>query len=105
MKIHGSGTIIANRVTGLQLNNTDKMERGTRLEHVSGDKKLVIVEWKDRETVLMASNCCGIEPKVDVRRWAKQSHAYNEISCPAVVRQYNQCMGGVDICDQRSYRT
>ncbi|XP_042904032.1 piggyBac transposable element-derived protein 3 [Parasteatoda tepidariorum] len=107
MHIYGTGTIMGNHISGLRQTEGAHMDRGTCIEHVSEDKKLAIVEWKDSNKVIMASNCCGMEPVEKVKRWSKTKHEYIEVPCPTVVINYNRCMGGVDICDQQMecYRT
>lgn len=35
LKIHGTGTIMANHITGLKLANADKMDHGACIEHVT----------------------------------------------------------------------
>ncbi|GFS62540.1 hypothetical protein NPIL_517941 [Nephila pilipes] len=74
---------------------------GAYIEYVSKNNKIVIVEWEKK---MMASDCCGTEPKVKVQRWPKTSFKYIEVSCPSVVKIYHKCMVCVDICDQQMER-
>ena len=55
----------------------------------------------------MASNCCGVVPEEKVKRWGKTEREFINVDCPSAIKRYNQCMGGVDVCDQQMecYRT
>ncbi|GFT45558.1 hypothetical protein NPIL_499961 [Nephila pilipes] len=39
---------------------------GAYIEHVSKDNKIVVIDSKDNKKVMMASNCCGMEPKLEI---------------------------------------
>lgn len=41
------------------------------------------------------------QPLSKVKRWCKKENKYIKIDCTFVVRNYNQHMGGVDICKQQ----
>lgn len=58
-------------------------------------------------SVLMISTIHGAEPISTVSRWDKKTKNYKEVTCPAIVSNYNRNMGGVDLCDQmmEAYRT
>ncbi|XP_049798899.1 piggyBac transposable element-derived protein 2-like [Schistocerca nitens] len=101
MKLYGSGTIMANRLKGLPLSDASKMVHGQSIEHVAVNCDLVVVEWKDSNKVIMASNCCGTTPTEPVQRWSKIDNKHIEVDCPSVVCKYNQNMDGVDVCDQQ----
>lgn len=93
--IEASGTIMGNRVSGIQVDSEEDLtlDRGQCNEYISENEKLVLVEWQDTKKVLMASTCFGGTPTVNVKRWF-------DVPCPPVVRNYNQCMGGVDVFNQ-----
>jgi len=81
--------------------------RGTTEAVQSDDKKVCVLKWLDNKPILMASTSTGIQPEVSVRRWCKKDKKYIQVKCPAVIRQYNTNMGGVDMCDRMIsyYRT
>lgn len=83
------------------------MKRDEHEETVSSDDKMCVLKWKHNKAVLMASSAFGSEPLTTVSRWEKKTKSYIDVSYPAVVKNYNSHMGGVDICDQmmESYRT
>ena len=55
----------------------------------------------DNKAVYMASNYLSAFPTSDVKRRKKGSRQKETFKCPAVVKQYNEYMGGVDIMDQK----
>lgn len=83
------------------------MKRGECEEVVSADENICILKWKDNRGVLLTSTAFGSEPTSIVPRWEKKSRQYIDVSCPAIVKNYNAFMGGVDTCDQmmENYRT
>ncbi|XP_049835018.1 piggyBac transposable element-derived protein 3-like [Schistocerca gregaria] len=87
MELYGSGTIMANRLKGLPLTDTSKMVHGQSIEHVAENCDLVVVEWKDSNKVIMASNCCGSTPTEAVQHWSKIDNKHIEVDCPSVVRK------------------
>lgn len=107
--IEGTGTIVANRLGGIEVDCKEdlNLKRGQCSEYVSEDKKLVLVEWQDTKKVLMASTCFGASPTADVKRWSKKDNQFIDVPCPPVVVNYNKCMGGVDVFNQlmEYYRT
>ena len=55
----------------------------------------------DNKAVYMASNYLSAFPTSDVKRRKKGSSQKETFKCPAVVKQYNEYMGGVEIMDQK----
>lgn len=107
-KLHGTGTIMLNRLaerTNIKFKNDRVMLRGESQQFVS--EETALVKWKDNKSVLMVSNCTGAENKTSVKRWDKRSRSYIDISAPKIVQNYNMHMGGVDVLDQlmEYYRT
>lgn len=82
-----AGTIIANR-----LPKTDQLVRD--------DGKVKIVKWFDNKPVHFASSICGVEPEGLCKRWSKGKNKRIEIKQPAIVKEYNAKMGGVDLLDR-----
>lgn len=105
--LEATGTVMKNRIRDIHLTDEKKLKRGDMEEYCRDDNKLVVVQWKDSKGVTIASTCTGCEAVENVRRWCKTEKEYITVPCPAVIRRYNQCMGGVDICDQlmEAYRT
>ncbi|XP_068086068.1 piggyBac transposable element-derived protein 3-like isoform X1 [Anabrus simplex] len=107
LNLEGTGTIMVNRLKGVHFSHDSKLRQGDYEEFCRNDEKLVAVKWRDSKCVTLLSTCSGAEPVANVKRWSKKEGKYNEVPCPFVVRCYNPCMGGVDICDQQMecYRT
>lgn len=111
-KLEGTGTLMANRFntkkkTLYEFKKDNRMTRGDDEEVVNRENTLSVVKWKDNKGVLMVSTAFGAEPRTQVSRWDKKRKRYIEVSCPAIVKNYNTFMGGVDVCDQmmEAYRT
>ena len=104
--IEATGTVMTNRIKGVNLQKK-KMKRGESKEYVRTGDKIVVTEWMDNQKVVLASTCSGIEPLSQVERWSKAENKYIKIDRPSVVGRYNQSMGGVDVFDQQleCYRT
>ncbi|XP_063586881.1 piggyBac transposable element-derived protein 3-like [Penaeus indicus] len=60
---------------------------------------VLVCSWYDNKIVNVASNKCSVKPTAEVRRYEKKTKACVNIECPALIKAYNKCMGGVDKCD------
>lgn len=105
--IEGTGTIIANRFKGYQFPKDAQMNRGDYHEIVNHRRDLCVIKWKDSKTVLIGSTAIGAQPVHKVQRYDKTSKSYIEVTCPDMIKKYNEYMGGVDVCDQmmEAYRS
>ena len=103
MKMSVTGTVRANRMEKCPLKEPDKMKkepRGTydnRLDQKSG---MLAVRWNDNNVVSMLSNCFGIQPLNQVKRWSASEKKHVQINQPYLISQYNRYMGGTDRMDQ-----
>ncbi|RVE73980.1 hypothetical protein OJAV_G00036640 [Oryzias javanicus] len=72
-----------------------------------GDTTLHAVKWYDNRSVSLLSDYIGAHPVTDVHRWDGKQKKVIRVPCPAVVREYNKNMGGVDLLDSliALYRT
>ncbi|GBP44035.1 Chimeric ERCC6-PGBD3 protein [Eumeta japonica] len=111
-KLEGTGTLMANRFntkkkTLYEFKKDNRMTRGEDEEVVNRENTLSVVKWKDNKGVLMVSTAFGAAPRTQVSRWNKKRKRYIDVSCPAIIKNYNSFMGGVDVCDQMMevYRT
>ncbi|XP_046389640.1 piggyBac transposable element-derived protein 3-like [Ischnura elegans] len=96
------GTVMKNRVGGaLSILKSDKeLKRGDYDEVLRSDKKMCCVKWQDSKAVTMLSTCIGSEPHSSCLRWDKTEKRKREVNQPLVIKKYNQCMGGIDLCDR-----
>ncbi|XP_064597892.1 piggyBac transposable element-derived protein 3-like [Liolophura sinensis] len=101
-----TGTIMKNLVPRNAkpcLKNDTEMKRqgrGSINQIVCDDNKICITQWYDNKAVLSASSEFGAQPNDSCKRWSKEDHAYIEVPRPAVIKQYNDKMGGVDLSDR-----
>ena len=73
-----------------------KMERGD-FDHRSTNDGIVFYKWKDNKVVHFVSNFHGTETTT-IRRTQKDG-SRKDVTCPKIVKDYNQDMGGVDKAD------
>ena len=100
-KVYSAGTVRVNRKNmpkeGVPVDK--EMERGDVACFRSGE--INFVKWKDNKGVLMLSNFLSSQPFHEVKRKKKGSSNKEAARCPAVVKMYNDYMGGVGIMDQK----
>ncbi|XP_028407827.1 piggyBac transposable element-derived protein 3-like [Dendronephthya gigantea] len=105
-RITVTGTIMKNLVpkeAKPMLKSADKMKkegRGSINQLVREDKNICIIQWFDNKEVLTASSEFGSDPVDVCRRWSKADNAYIDVQHPALIKQYNDKMGGVDLSDR-----
>ena len=110
--IHCTGTVRGNRLPGTNLTSDADLKRagrGSFTEKVAvvGETTLHAVKWFDNRSVTLLSDCVGAHPVTEVERWDRKQKIITKVPCPAVVREYNKHMGGVDLLDSliALYRT
>lgn len=67
---------------------------------VRQDEKVCILKWLDRKSVTMMSSVHGIEPMDTCSRYNKKEKTRIQVKRPAIVKEYNGNMGGVDLADR-----
>lgn len=100
----GTGTMRGNRLTKscpLPGNKEmDKMARGSHESIISKEDGVSVVRWKDNSIVTVGSNCVGVDPITNVKRFSQSEKKFIQIPRPSVIGEYNRSMGGVDRLDQ-----
>ena len=74
-----------------------KKPRGTIETYSSLNSQIAIVRWLDSKAVYFISNFKCDVPVGSIYRHVKESRAKKLIKCPAIVKAYNEYMGGVDL--------
>uniref|UniRef100_A0A3P9MFQ0 PiggyBac transposable element-derived protein domain-containing protein n=1 Tax=Oryzias latipes TaxID=8090 RepID=A0A3P9MFQ0_ORYLA len=74
---------------------------------VTSDDGILAVRWKDNKTVTFLSTDMGVAPMSTVIRYCSETKKREPVSCPAVIRSYNDNMRGIDKSDMlvHLYRT
>ncbi|CAH2006542.1 unnamed protein product [Acanthoscelides obtectus] len=103
-KKYCTGTIMKSRVPAAAHLTSDKMMakigRGSSEQIVRQDGEIVVVQWYDLKSVLLASTRLGIQPSDECKRWSKKDSKYIQVARPYIVAKYNDCMGGIDLIDR-----
>lgn len=98
--ILSTGTIRANRLWGCTLKTEKDLKkegRGASDCSVDANSGMSVVRWYDSKAVQLSSTLSSLHPVSTVKRWDKKTRTYVDVPCPAIVNNYNQYMGGVDL--------
>ena len=96
--IYTTGTVRSNRKHMPTLNADKQMKRG---EHDwLACNTIFAAKWMDNRSVILLSICHNPSVVQETNRRVKGSKETVKVSCPAVIREYNTYMGGVDLCDK-----
>ena len=60
---------------------------------------LPVIKWMDNKSVILPTNCFYSKAIQQIDQRVKRSEKVN-VSCPSVVHEYNQFIGGVGLCGQ-----
>ncbi|KAK6183341.1 hypothetical protein SNE40_010841 [Patella caerulea] len=103
--LHYTGTINANRLNNAPLPSEKELKKEGR-GHMSSvyetTNNLSLVRWLDNKCVTLISSYLGTEPVDNVKRYDKSLKKHIEVARPAIVKEYNAKMGGVDLLDMMS---
>ena len=96
------GTVRSNRLRGCTLKSEKELQkigRGATDMAVDANSGLTVVRWLNNSTVQLSLTHSGIQPMSSVKRWDRKQHRYVDVDCPAIMKEYNEYMGGVDLFD------
>ena len=99
---HYVGTIRVNRLHGAPLvSETDlkKQGLGSMSSVYEKNRNMVLVRWFDHKSVTLIYSYVGLEPTSQVQRYNKKKTEYIHINRPAIIKEYNSSMGGIDRLD------
>ena len=95
MGIYAAGTVRANRKNMPVLKHDKEMKRG---EHGwFSSNHLSAIKWMDNKSVTLLSNYFNPKETQQIERRIKGSKDKVKVTCPSVIQEYNQFMGGVDL--------
>ena len=93
-----TGTVKSNLKYMPTLKANNQMKRG-EYDWLECDT-ISATKWMDNRSVILLSNYHNPSVVQEIKRRVKGSKKKVKLSCPAVIREYNTYMGGVDLCDQ-----
>lgn len=102
--IRSVGTVRKNRLQNDKLPNETSimsLPRGSSIEMTTNIENIEIsnVTWRDNKAVNLISDYVGTNPMQTVQRYDKKINKKISIDCPNIIKEYNSCMGGVDLLD------
>ncbi|XP_065645485.1 uncharacterized protein LOC136075962 [Hydra vulgaris] len=104
-----TATIRNNRMRGCCLPTESELRKKGRGSHryKCDINSGIIITRYDNRCVNLCSIYCDPDLISYVKRWNRTEKNFVNINSPSVVKEYNQCMGGVDSCDMliSLYRT
>lgn len=108
--IKATGTVRENRVAKCPLPTNKDLQRtprGTFKYQSTRAEQILVCKWHDNSVVTVSSNAGPVQPIVKAKRFSQQLKKYVLVDQPAVIKKYNEHMGGVDRSDQNIglYRT
>ncbi|CAH0723914.1 unnamed protein product, partial [Brenthis ino] len=86
LNLHATGTIMQNRIsnqTTIKFNKDSNMDCGGSEQFVC--EPITVVKWKDNKSVILASNCTGVDETINVKRWDK----FNKRLFDKITKQYH----------------
>lgn len=94
-----TGTARDNRIGIPPLKSVKDMEKKRvpcgSCEHLTYDDNFSVFRWKDKKIVTMLSTELGVEPVSTWMRYDSDTKVKEDVSCPNVIKSYNENMGGV----------
>ncbi|XP_069937583.1 piggyBac transposable element-derived protein 3-like [Cherax quadricarinatus] len=94
-----TGTIRDNRCGKPQLMPVKEMQKNNvargYFDFQSNDH-ILLVRWKDNKVVTLVTNDVGVYPLALIERYDKASKKKDHFECPAIIKNYNANMGGID---------
>ena len=95
MEIYVTGTVRANRKNMPVLKHEKEMKRNER--DCFSSNHLSVINWMDNKSVILLSNYFNPKETQQIECRVKGSKDKVKVTCPFVIQEYNQFMGGVDL--------
>ena len=98
MGIYAAGTARVNRKNMPVLKHDKEMKRD---EHDwFSSNHLSAIKWMENKSVILLSNYFKPKETHQIEHRVNNSKDKVKVTCPSVIQEYNQIMGGVDLSDQ-----
>ena len=98
MGIYATGNVRANQ------KNMPVLKHGKEMKHSEHDwfssNHLSAKKWMDNKSVMLLSNYSNPKETQLIESRVKGSKEKVKVTCPSVIQEYNQFMGGIDLSDQ-----
>ena len=102
MKVPTIGTVRSDRIGKAPLMSTSQIGKQKRGQHsyvYDPNQGIHCANWMDNAAVTMLSTSTGVYPLKHVERWSKSEKKKILVPQPAMIKSYNETMGGVDLLD------
>ena len=89
-------TIRADRIKGCPLiseKDLKKQGRGSSCYMVDLNSGITALRWFDNKCIQIATTYADLTDMQTIQRWDRASKKHIEITCPSVIKQYNNSMG------------
>ena len=76
-----------------------KQGRGSSCYMLDLNSGITALRWFNNKCVQITRTCADPTDMQTIQRWDRASKKHIQITCPSVIKQYDNSVGGVDLAD------